>query len=106
MPELSPDPFIQIIRFRVAEGQAEALMQAIFDHLDDWISACDGFVSSNFHISGSGLHVINYAQWRDKTAFDGFLHHPRQPELADAIAQQRPERVEADSFALVRSVTA
>ena len=105
MPDLSPDPYIQLIRFRVAEGRAAPLMQAIFEHLDDWVSACDGFISSNFHVSGNGRHVINYAQWRDQTAFDGFLHHPRQPDLADTIAQQRPERVEADSFALVRSVT-
>jgi len=105
MPDITPDTFIQIIRFKVGPGRAEPLMQAIFHHLDDWVSGCDGFVSSNFHVSGDGQHVINYAQWRDKTAFDGFLHHPKQPALRDAIAAQSPERAEADSFALVRSVT-
>ncbi|MEM8655709.1 MAG: antibiotic biosynthesis monooxygenase [Pseudomonadota bacterium] len=105
MPEISSEPFIQIVRFKIAKGGAEPLMHAIFDHLDAWIRDCDGFVSSNFHVSDNGQHVINYAQWRDKTAFDGFLHHPRQPELREAIADQAPERAEADSFTLVLSVT-
>ena len=106
MPEITTDTYIQIVRFKVTKGQAEPLMQAIFAHLDAWVSGCDGFVSSNFHVSGDGRHVINYAQWRDKTAFDGFLHHPKQSELRDAIAAQSPERAEADSFTLVRSLTA
>ena len=105
MPDISPDTFVQIVRFKVAKGQAEPLMEAVFAHLDGWVSGCDGFVSANFHVSGDGRHVVNYAQWRDKTAFDGFLHHPRQPELAEDIAQLAPQRAEADSFTLVRSVT-
>ncbi|MEL6464645.1 MAG: antibiotic biosynthesis monooxygenase [Pseudomonadota bacterium] len=105
MPEISSEPFIQIVRFKVTEGHADRLMHTIFGHLDGWVRHCDGFVSSNFHISDDGQHVINYAQWRDKTAFEGFLHHPRQPELRKAIAAQSPDRAEADSFTLVRSVT-
>ena len=105
MPEISPVPFIQIVRFRVAAGQGERLMEAIFNHLDDWVRHCDGFVSSNFHISEDGHHVVNYAQWRDQAAFDAFRRHPRQSELQAAIAAQAPERAEANAFALVRSVT-
>ncbi|WP_299048323.1 antibiotic biosynthesis monooxygenase [uncultured Tateyamaria sp.] len=82
MPEISPDLFVQIVRFRVAHGQGDALMQAIFAHLEDWVRDCDGFVSGNFHISEDGRHVINYAQWRDKAAFDAFRHHPRQARPA------------------------
>ncbi|WP_299652306.1 antibiotic biosynthesis monooxygenase [uncultured Tateyamaria sp.] len=106
MPQITPDVFIQIVRFRVADGQAEPLMQAILAHLDDWVRRCDGFVSSNFHLSEDGLHVINYAQWQDKAAFDRFRRHPRQSELQSAIADQAPERAEANSFSLAKSVTA
>ncbi|WP_299613020.1 antibiotic biosynthesis monooxygenase [uncultured Tateyamaria sp.] len=105
MPTMSPDVFIQIVRFRVTRGRAEPLMQAIFEHLDDWVRRCDGFVSSNFHVSDDGHHVINYAQWRDKAAFEAFRQHPRQFELQGAIAAQAPEQAEADNFALTRSVT-
>lgn len=105
MPEISPDHFIQIVRFKVAAGRGDALMQAIFDNLDAWVRDCDGFVSSNFHISDDGQHVVNYAQWRDRAAFDAFRRHPRQPELQAAIAAQAPDRAEADAFTLFRSVT-
>ena len=53
----------------------------------------DGFVSANIHQSLDGKVVTNYAQWRDKAAFDAMLeddearvHMKKAAELATSYS--------------------
>jgi C-6 monooxygenase len=50
-----------------------------------WLCHRPGFISSAFHASHDGRHVINYAQWEDETAFEGFAQDPETEPLQAAI---------------------
>ncbi|MGI4848166.1 MAG: antibiotic biosynthesis monooxygenase [Janthinobacterium lividum] len=77
--------FTQIVRFDVAKDNQEALITAITTQVQDWVCRLPGFISSTFHASHDGQHVINYAQWQDESAFQGFLQDGRNENLRAAI---------------------
>lgn len=104
MATISSGPHIQIIRFKIAPNKADDLISAVRGELERWVQHCDGFVSANFHRSEDRRHVINYAQWRDRSAFEAFLRHEEQNALRKTIQAVGPERAEADSFDLVVSI--
>lgn len=105
-PVISDRYFVQIIRFHVASGGASTLLTSILEEVDRWVVDCDGFISANFHISEDGEHLINYAQWRDKKAFQAFTKNSEQSRLQDIISAANVEHVEADGFILRQSVVA
>jgi heme-degrading monooxygenase HmoA len=37
----------------------------------------EGFMSTNIHKSLDGTHVVNYAQWQSKEAFEKMLKNPK-----------------------------
>ncbi|NNU15141.1 antibiotic biosynthesis monooxygenase [Parvularcula sp. ZS-1/3] len=104
MPTITPDLHIQIVRFKIAPEKADGLIEAVRGELGRWVSHCDGFVSSTFHKSEDGQHVINYAQWRDRAAFDAFLQHEEQQALRKVLGAAGAGRAEADSFDLIFTV--
>lgn len=105
-PRIEKDLHVQIVRFLVEPGQADDLIGTIRYHIDEWIRHCDGFVSTTFHKSSDGAHVVNYAQWRDREAFERFRTHPRNAELIDSIASTSPKRAAANGFEVLFSVVA
>ena len=105
-PRIEKDLHVQIVRFLVEPGQADDLIGTIRAHIDEWIRHCDGFVSTTFHKSSDGAHVVNYAQWRDRDAFERFRTHPRNSDLIDDIASVEPKRAAANGFEVLFSVTA
>lgn len=79
------DVFTQVVRFDVDPDKQAALISAIVGEVERWVSKRDGFVSSTFHASHDGKHVINYAQWKDEAAFKGFTEDPETGRLQAAI---------------------
>lgn len=95
---------IQLIRFELAEGQAEGLIAAVTGELEDWIADLDGFVSATFHAAEDGAVMVNYAEWRDTDAFQTFLDHPRQQTLRQAIGRFSPRAVTTDALTVIRRI--
>ncbi|HEY1352481.1 MAG TPA: SRPBCC family protein [Ktedonobacteraceae bacterium] len=71
--------------------------QTLFAYLkqmtDEVVVQCPGFISSNFHLSKDGTHIINYAQWQSMADLQAMLaenqHHVRRcQELAESIDAQ------------------
>ncbi|HCI46439.1 MAG TPA: hypothetical protein DFI00_04010 [Rhodospirillaceae bacterium] len=100
-PEITPDCHIQVSGFTVEPPQANAVVTAVLEQVDDWIADCDGFISSNIHVSEDQQQVLNYVQWRDAAAFQGFLNHHNQPILLQAIRDAGAEDMHAQHFELV-----
>lgn len=104
MPTISPDLHTVIIRFKIAPERAELLIAGVRSELERWVSHLPGFISSTFHRSGDGAHVINYAQWTSAAAYDEFLAHAEHPRLIEAITEAAPERAEGDAFEVLFTV--
>ncbi|HEX4326312.1 MAG TPA: antibiotic biosynthesis monooxygenase family protein, partial [Burkholderiales bacterium] len=97
--------FTQIVRFDVAPEQQEALIAAIVAEVERWVRHRPGYISSTFHASHDGRHVINYAQWRDEAAFKGFTRDPESAGLRAAIDAVDPSlKPHAMHCRVVRSI--
>lgn len=59
--------------FTVQPARQEELLNMLVKNTDDFISACPGFISANFHKSLDGKNVVNYGQWESMEAFQGML---------------------------------
>lgn len=79
------DTFTQIVRFDVDPRQQEPLIAAITSEVERWVCRRPGFISSTFHASLDGRHVVNYAQWADEASFEGFGQDPEGANLRKAI---------------------
>ncbi len=77
--------FVQVVRFRVAEGNQSQLIQVISDVVERWVRGCPGFLSCQMHASHDGNYVLNYARWQTETAFRAFTGHPEFAALNAAI---------------------
>jgi heme-degrading monooxygenase HmoA len=84
------DTFTQIVRFDVEPALQAALIEAIAAEVKRWVRLRPGFISSTFHASHDGKHVINYAQWQDEAAFRGFTEDPQGRHLQAAIRTVSP----------------
>jgi quinol monooxygenase YgiN len=86
MVEIREDnTFTQIVRFDVVPEKQDALIAVIVGEVKRWVSRRPGFISSTFHASHDGHHVINYAQWKDEASFRGFVGDPEGEHLQAAI---------------------
>lgn len=103
-PAIRPGVHIQIVRFRVKQGEAQTLIDAVLREVNGWVRHIDGFISANFHVSEDGQHIINYAQWESEAAFNTFLAHGNHGDLRQAIEGAAPLAMEGDAFRLVQSV--
>ncbi|MBD9440061.1 antibiotic biosynthesis monooxygenase family protein [Pseudomonas sp. PDM04] len=79
------DTFTQIVRFDVPADKQLELIDAIAGEVERWIRHRPGFISSTFHASFDGRHVVNYAQWKSRADFEGFTHDPETKHLQKAI---------------------
>jgi quinol monooxygenase YgiN len=75
------DTFTQIVRFDVEPEKQRALIDAIVGEVERWVCRKPGFVSSTFHASDDGRHVVNYAQWTDEDSFKNFARDPETERL-------------------------
>lgn len=82
--------FTQVVRFDVEQNEQGPLISALVAEVELWVSRLPGFISSTFHASIDGKHVINYAQWQTKGAFDQFLADPRGKDLGNAVKRVNP----------------
>ncbi|MBV9077774.1 MAG: antibiotic biosynthesis monooxygenase [Methylobacteriaceae bacterium] len=97
--------FTQVVRFEVAPEKQEALIAAIVAEVERWVRFRPGFVSSTFHASLDGRHVLNYAQWESEEAFRGFTRDPEGERLSAAIKAAGPEAgPDGTAFRVVRSI--
>jgi quinol monooxygenase YgiN len=81
---------VLINTFHVKPGQADALAAALQAATERTIQHADGFISANVHVSEDGARVINYAQWRSKTAYEAMLKDPQSQahfEEAQALSE-------------------
>ena len=86
MPIIAEDAtFTQVVRFDIDPAKQEALIAAIVAEVERWVRHLPGFVSSTFHASLDGGHVLNDAQWRTEADFQGFTKNPEGERLSRAI---------------------
>src|SRR4051794_18129189 len=99
------DTFTQVVRFDVEPKKQSALIAAIVAEVERWVRHRPGFISSTFHASHDGHHVLNYAQWESEAAFKGFGQDPEGEHLREAIGAVDPSlKPHAIHYRVVRSI--
>ena len=100
------DTFTQVVQFEVEPDKQAALISAIVAEVERWVRHRPGFVSSTFHASLDGRHVLNYAQWRTEAAFHAFTADPEGERLGAAIRAVGPSGgPNAVAYRVIRAVT-
>lgn len=101
--------FIAIVTVRVdgPERQRE-LVEMLVRDVEEWVRYCPGFISANYHVSGDGTRLVNYAQWENEDAYrNSFRNNPKAGALREAISSmpgvEGPEMI---GYTLIRSVEA
>ena len=101
------DIFTQVVRFEVEPARQDALIAAIVAEVERWVCHRPGFVSSGFHASIDGRHVLNYAQWRTEADFRAFIADPEGERLGAAIRAIGPTGgPHAEAYRVARIVEA
>ena len=79
--------FTLINVFSVVPDQQQALANLLIEATEHTMRHLPGFISANIHTSLDGRHVVNYAQWRSRDAFEAMLRNPdARPHMARAAA--------------------
>jgi len=78
--------------FTVERGDEERLVELLEEGIRRVTSRQPGFVSATIHVSLDRTRVLNYAQWRDRAAYDQLFQNP---EMMRFMAELK----EATSFA-------
>jgi quinol monooxygenase YgiN len=79
--------FTLINVFSVAPDQQQELAHLLIEATEHTMRHLPGFISANIHTSLDGRHVVNYAQWRSRDAFEAMLRNPdARPHMARAAA--------------------
>ena len=79
--------FTLINVFSVAPDQQQELANLLIEATEHTMRHLPGFISANIHTSLDGRHVVNYAQWRSRDAFEAMLRNPdARPHMARAAA--------------------
>ncbi len=107
MPVIAEDDaFTQIVQFEVEPDRQHALIAAIVAEVERWVRHRPGFVSSTFHGSLDGRHVLNYAQWRTEAEFHAFTADPEGERLSAAIRAIGPSGgPHAIAYRVIRAIT-
>jgi len=85
--------FTLINVFSVAPDHQQELANVLIEATEHTMRHLPGFISANIHTSFDGRHVVNYAQWRSRDAFEAMLRHPdARPHMtrAGALASFEP----------------
>jgi quinol monooxygenase YgiN len=81
------ETFTLINVFSVAPDQQQALANLLIEATEHTMRHLPGFISANIHTSFDGRHVVNYAQWRSRDAFEAMLRNPdARPHMTRAAA--------------------
>src|ERR1700704_1717990 len=73
--------------FSVAPDQQRELANLLIEATEHTMRHLPGFISANIHTSLDGRHVVNYAQWRSRDAFEAMLRNPdARPHMTRAAA--------------------
>jgi len=106
MPTVAEDDtFTQVVQFEVDPAKQGALIAAIMAEVERWVRHRPGFVSSTFHASLDGRHVLNYAQWRSEADFRAFTDDPEGERLGAAIRAVGPSSgPKAVHYRVMRSI--
>jgi quinol monooxygenase YgiN len=62
--------------FSVAPDRQQELANVLIDASEHTMRHLPGFISANIHTSCDGRHVVNYAQWHSRDAFEAMLRNP------------------------------
>ncbi len=62
--------------FTVEPKNQEPLLELLIEATDQVISKMPGFISASFHKSVDGTRVVNYAQWKNREAFETLFTNP------------------------------
>ena len=64
--------------FTVIEpANQQRLVDILVEATEKVMNKEEGFISANIHKSLDGTHVVNYAQWKSKEAFEKILNNPK-----------------------------
>ena len=72
--------------FAVEPERQALLVKLLLDATEHVMSKQPGFISARLHRSLDGTHVVNYARWRDRAAFEAIFSNP------DAVRHMRAIR--------------
>jgi quinol monooxygenase YgiN len=79
--------FTLINVFSVAPDRQQELANLLIEATEQTMRHLPGFISANIHSSFDGRHVVNYAQWRSRDAFEAMLRNPdARPHMSRAAA--------------------
>jgi quinol monooxygenase YgiN len=79
--------FTLINVFSVAPDRQQELATLLIEATEQTMRHQPGFISANIHTSLDGRHVVNYAQWRSRDAFEAMLRSPdARPHMTRAAA--------------------
>ena len=88
--------------FTVDPDKQEQLVATLSEATEKTMKNLPGFVSASIHRSLDGTKVVNYAQWKDKAAFEAMQKNPvalPHMKAAAELAKFDPILCEvADSF--------
>jgi quinol monooxygenase YgiN len=79
--------FTLINVFSVAPDHQQELANVLIEATERTMRHLPGFISANIHTSVDGRHVVNYAQWSSRDAFEAMLRNPdARPHMTRAAA--------------------
>ena len=79
--------FTLINVFSVAPDHQQELANVLIEATEHTIRHLPRFVSANIHTSFDGRHVVNYAQWHSRDAYEAMLRNPdARPHMTRAAA--------------------
>jgi quinol monooxygenase YgiN len=79
-------PLTLINVFTVEPDQQQKLAALLIEATEKTMKHQLGFVSASIHRSLDGKKVVNYAQWKDKAAFEAMQKNPQAASHMQAAA--------------------
>ena len=61
----------------IEPANQQRLVDILIEATEKVMNKEEGFISANIHKSLDGTHVVNYAQWKSKEAFEKILNNPK-----------------------------
>ena len=79
MTTISPEEEIYTLInvFTVAPEKQQQLVETLIETTEGWVKPHPGFLAATIHKSLDETRVANYAQWRNKEAFDRSMSDPQ-----------------------------
>src|SRR4051795_9308507 len=63
--------------FTVDPSNQQRFIDILIETTEQVMNKQEGFISANIYKSLDGTHVVNYAQWESKEAFEKMLKNPK-----------------------------